>query len=492
MTASAPARLHAALQLWQGWPSRVRGLLVCAAALCAVAAAAMAFATRDTSVPLFAAPLRPPQVAEVGDRLAAWGIPFRVSGQGIEVPRALRQATLLHLSLAGVPHRPLPDTLDALADAGPLVPERVLEVRQRAGLEGEIAQGLRTLDGVTDARVIVAPGHDGTFADESPTPTTASVRLSLRSGERLDERRVRAVRDFVAASVAGLASERVHVLDDRGSAFDGAASSIDQDGLRAQLQSALDQVEGAGTTIVRLHVVRDDDAREIVQRRVLPAGGALRSESTQEEYHGGQGSYRGGRSAVEDGSVEREEHATLPAGRLRRLSVAVFVDRSRGGDLSKIRALVEAAAGIDVRRGDEVRVEAMAFARPPGTPPRSPLALLAVASLPALFLGLGLAAAAWAALPVARAGLSVLHGMALRRAVEQRPPALAEAQRLRAALDVEPPHAAAAVISALPASTAVAVLDLYPAEERERIVRRMATARAEAIPSLERIIGKYS
>ena len=45
--------------------------------------------------------------------------------------------------------------------------------------------------------------------------------------------------------------------------------------------------------------------------------------------------------------------------------------------------------------------------------------------------------------------------------------------RVRNALVHEPPHAAAAIISALPAATAAAVLELYPQHEREAIVRRM-------------------
>ncbi|TAM92438.1 hypothetical protein EPN42_01065 [bacterium] len=488
----ARAALTAVLASWNQRSPRLRAAVAVLCTLALAAAIVVAFAMHDTSQPLFAAPLHAAQLAEVGDRLASWGIPFRATADGIVVPRALRRSTLLRLSLAGIPHRPLPSSLETLADAGPLTPDRVLEVRQRAGLEGEVAQALRTLEGVADARVIIAPGHEGTFVDEAATPTTASVRISPHEGVSFDTVRVRAVRAFVAAAVPGLAPDRVQVLDDRGAAFGDATTSIDENTLQVQVQSALDQVEGVGATLVRVRVVRDDDAREVVLRRVLPAGGALRSESAQEEYRNGGGAYHTGRSAVEDGSDVREEHAHLPAGRLRRISVAVFVDRARAGDLSKIRELVEAAAAVDPRRGDEVRVEALDFARSAPAAPRSSLPMLLVTLLPALLIGASLVAAAWIARPLAGGALEALRGIALRRAVERTPPPLAEARRLRAALDVEPPHAAAAVISALPASTAVAVLDLYPAEERERIVRRMATARADAIPSLESILGKYS
>jgi flagellar motor switch protein FliG len=60
---------------------------------------------------------------------------------------------------------------------------------------------------------------------------------------------------------------------------------------------------------------------------------------------------------------------------------------------------------------------------------------------------------------------------------------------VRGALRNEPPHTAAAVISALPAATAAAVLDLYPPEERAGIIRRMQRPRSPFIPDLEQVLA---
>ena len=61
---------------------------------------------------------------------------------------------------------------------------------------------------------------------------------------------------------------------------------------------------------------------------------------------------------------------------------------------------------------------------------------------------------------------------------------------VRGALKDEPPHAAAAIISALPAATAAAVLDMYPQAEREAIVRRMQRTTSPLIPDAESFIGR--
>src|SRR6185312_9545122 len=60
--------------------------------------------------------------------------------------------------------------------------------------------------------------------------------------------------------------------------------------------------------------------------------------------------------------------------------------------------------------------------------------------------------------------------------------------RVRGALAGEPPHVAAAVISALPAATATAVLELYPPEERAQIVRRLARAAVDLVPHPEELL----
>ncbi len=58
---------------------------------------------------------------------------------------------------------------------------------------------------------------------------------------------------------------------------------------------------------------------------------------------------------------------------------------------------------------------------------------------------------------------------------------------MRGALEHEPPHVAAAIISALPTVTATAVLDLYPPDERAAIVRRLARANAALVPAPEEL-----
>jgi flagellar motor switch protein FliG len=94
----------------------------------------------------------------------------------------------------------------------------------------------------------------------------------------------------------------------------------------------------------------------------------------------------------------------------------------------------------------------------------------------------------WGAAPVTRMLEASLQRAALARtsrAVATYPPS-----HVRGALRDEPPHTAAAIISALPAATASAVLEMYSPEERAAIVRRMAREAAPAVPNFETVLRR--
>lgn len=414
----------ALLERWTSIPPRTRwsGAALVAIVVTAVSLASLA---RPAQMPLFVTPLHPEQLAEVQERLASWNVPFTPLQDNVDVASRDRNALLLRLSLAGVPHAHLTGEGEALATVGALTPQSVIDAAATAGLEDDVAAALRDVAGVGDARVIIAPARSGEFADEHGSPASASVRLRLEPGVRLGAAAVDGVRAFVAASVAGLSPSRVTILDDRGVALDdtAGASANDAGDLQTALQSALDAAFGAGVTIVRVH-----------------------SEAA-------------------------------------RTSTAVFVDTAHAGDLLAVRDLAAATVGFDAQRGDALAVQAVDFSRM-ATAHKDVWWLLygsVVPLLPTLacvaggLVALRLCTPAFAT--AIRAVEERLRVAQTTKSASDLPPA-----RLRALLESEPPHAAAAVISALPAATAAAVLELYPSHEREAIVRRMHREAPPLIP----------
>jgi len=463
------------LSLWQPLSGRTRILIVGLVLAAFTAGAVALLAQRDTRVALFAEPLRPEQVSEVVERLAEWNVPFVAVADNVRLDARRRNDVLLRLSLAGVPHAHRANSSETLARVGPLTPQAVLDAQARDGLAGDLSNALRGIAGIDDAQVIIAPGRAAAFADETSSAPSASVRLRLKPGAQLGRQTIEGVRQFIADGISGLVPTRVAILDDRGLALGENRGSSDEAAvLQSSLQSALDQVFGEGATIVRVRFDYDRRSRELraVLRTPLP-GKAIANATLDERYVAEKKRFSRLRASEDRGSDVREERTDIPPGDVARISVAVAVDAERKLDLVAIGSLASATLGL-VDGRDLLRVAAVPFARRPENrvaPLWVILGFIAAVLPAALLTILAACIVRFGAAPLARAIETTSRRVALAR-VSREAAGLAPA-RVRGALRDEPPHAAAAIISALPTATASAVLELYPPDERAAIVRRM-------------------
>ncbi len=292
----------------------------------------------------------------------------------------------------------------------------------------------------------------------------------------------------------GLDADRVTVVDDRGLALGGDLAD-DAGDLQAALQSALDAAFGGGATIVRVRREPLAESRDVRDVRRAALDGSIARATSDERYASAAKKYSKASATEDRGSDTREERRVSLPGATARLTVAVFVDAARALDLAKIRALAAATTGIRPERGDALSVEAVAFA---GAFPRTtrgsraPGWVLALASmLPQAFAAAGVVlVAAFAARPLAQIATRALDASSRRAAV--RDVAGIAPVRVHGALAGEPPHIAAAIISALPTATAAAVLELYPAQERAAIVRRLARGETALLPRPEEMFRELA
>jgi flagellar M-ring protein FliF len=486
-------QLLALIARWNLLPARTRGLVLGAAALLVAGSLAAGIVAHPPQAALFPSPLHPEQLLEVQEQLANWNVAFTPVADNVVVDAARRNDLLLRLSLAGVPHAHLQTSDEALANVGALTPQAVVDAQARAGLAGDVEAGLRGIAGVDDARAIVVPAQPAQFGDQDAREASASVRLRLRPGAQLSRETVAGIRAYVAASVAGLDPSHVTLLDDDGVAL-GTGESGDAAALERSLQSALDGAFGTGTTIVRVRPeYRSAATAERVERRAPLAGSTIDRSTSGESYDGDGKRYRRQDEREDRGTDAREVLSQTPPGALARISTAVFVDRSRAAEIGAIRDLAAATVGYDPKRGDELAVAAVDFHTAP--PPRKDAWWLLygafVPLLPAVALAVGLVVAARAGVPPLAA---VLRSYVERSAVERTTKTVAgyEPARVHHALAQEPPHAAAAIISALPAATAAAVLELYPPHERDAIVRRMQRPHSPLVPDVAEVIRRHA
>lgn len=478
---------------WRSLPKAAR--VVASAGLTLITAIAIAVLTvgHSTRAALFAQPLHPEQLTEVQERLASWDVPFTPTADNVVVDAHRRNDLLLRLSLAGVPHEHLAGMSEALSSIGVLTPQSVVDAQTRVGLAGDIEAGLRGIDGVDDARVILASAKPAEFGDDSTRDASASVRLRLRPGAQLSPSAIAGVRAFVAASVPALQSNHVTVLDDRGIALGEEPRSDDAADLQRSLQSALDTAYGEGAAIVRVRAEYDGSHTSEHYVRRAPVGAEPITRARRSETYDGEGKrYRHVDEGEDRGTETHELLSQNGPGSIKRVSTAVLIDETRALDLAKVREIAAAAVGYDPHRGDSLAVEAVDFHRAPvARKDRWWLLYGAIVPVaPVLVLAAGIVLCArFAVVPLAALTQSLVERAMVERASKDAA-GFAPGQ-VRTMLAQEPPHAAAAIISALPAATATAVLELYPSHERAAIVARMQRRHSPLVNDAAELLRRH-
>jgi flagellar M-ring protein FliF len=469
----------------------IRIAFAAAGALVFLGAIVTGLIAKPQRVALFAEPLHSEQVTEVEEQLAGWNIPYTLRDGNVAVESKARNNLLLRLSMVGVPHAHIDGSNDVLGKLGALTPQSVIDAQTRDALAGDIELALRGVEGVQDARIIIAPAKQGYFADDVSRDASASVRLRLTPGARLSTRAISGIRAFVAASVAGLQSRNVTIVDDHGLALGDGGGEDDATDLQSSLQGALDAAIGPGNAIVRVTVDYDRTAVTSRDTRRTPLlSTPISSDTVEERYAGEDKRYNRTQRRMDGGSDTHEVTTSASPGRIARISVAVLVDAARVSDVASVRSLASAALGLDRSRGDQLEVRALNFAHAKRAK-RDALSLAydAIAPLlPTLFIVAG----ALMALHKIAAPLSAfVSGLLERRSIAKASNAARAMSpaNVRGVLLHEPPHAAAAIISALPAATAAAVLDMYPEHERAAIVRRMQRPQSPLLPDTETFVA---
>ncbi|HEV7688450.1 MAG TPA: flagellar basal-body MS-ring/collar protein FliF, partial [Acidimicrobiia bacterium] len=281
------------------------------------------------------------------------------------------------------------------------------EFRQRVdyqrALEGELARTIGAINGVSGADVHLVIPADDVFSSDSRKPS-ASVLLRSAAGKKFGTDQVRAIVNLVAGSVEGLTPEAVTVADNSGHVLSapgdggldasGDAQSSQartfEDGLARSIEDMLVPVTGAGGAVVRVNAALDFDQRSTTTESFAqPAAGQtnpLVSESTSQETFAGPGASTAaggvlgttgqtttGNAASTANNYSKNssdrnfavgkvtEQVKAAPGKVSHLSVAVLLDNKVKAAPAEITNLVNAAAGIDGKRGDVVSVQAMAF-----------------------------------------------------------------------------------------------------------------------------------
>ncbi|HZZ35022.1 MAG TPA: flagellar basal-body MS-ring/collar protein FliF [Caulobacteraceae bacterium] len=354
------------------------------------------------------------EAGSITQALDAAGIKYEAKGDGstIMIDRDKVGSTRLMLAGKGLPTASsigyeIFDTQSALGQT-----DFVQQLNMKRAMEGELARDIRSMQGVSFARVHLVLPRRQPFEDEAEQPT-ASVTIGLGAREPGAEQ-IRAVQNLIAGAVPNLRPDRVTVIDQNmktlssggDSSLAGRAAQDAKAAAEERIRKTVkDLVEGVvGVGAARVQVSADVDMNQVTtqEEKFDPDGQVVRSEQTGEESSkenqatsgagvsasanipnapsaagGDNGSQTGRNESTTNYEISKTTRTEIQApGAVKRLSVAVAVDgltapgksgkpgayTPRSADeMKRIEDLVKAAIGFSTDRGDTVSVVNIKF-----------------------------------------------------------------------------------------------------------------------------------
>jgi flagellar M-ring protein FliF len=376
--------------------------------------------------------------AQIAQALDTNAIPYKLEGSGtITVPADRVHDARLKLAGQGLPEGDGGFSVMS-KDPGFGVSQFMEGARYQHALETELARTITNLQAVEGARVHLALPRQSAFVRDRRKPS-ASVFLQMKPGRRLESEQVTAIVNLVASSIPELEAQQVTVVDQQGRLLSSPGGNSEVAEREKQMEIARELEERytqrveqllsplIGSGRVRAQVVADVEmsTTEEAREQYRPESQIIRSEQMAEETsRNGANNSQGvpgaltnqpptpgtalppgssaapataqavadpanpnaGATAMPPDNTSKQAtrnyeidrtvaYTKLPAGRLKRLTVAVLVDNLRATaedgkvsetpltpeQLENMTRLVKDAVGFNEARGDSVNVVNASF-----------------------------------------------------------------------------------------------------------------------------------
>ncbi|GIJ69868.1 flagellar basal-body MS-ring/collar protein FliF [Virgisporangium ochraceum] len=364
--------------------------------------------SKPTYAPLYSN-LAGADAAAIVEQLDAEGVPYELTdgGNTILVPKEQVYSLRLTMSGQGLPADTSNGGYSILDNQNVMTSEFMQQVGYRRAMEGELANSIKSIDGVTAATVHLAIPQKDVFTDDQQKPT-ASVLVATGAGKQLTEDQVQAVVHLVSSSIEGLEPGAVTVVGADGRVLSAPGGSGSAGGstdsraratsdfesrMNASVQRMLDQALGAGNAVVQISADLDFDNTETKSRKYsatpnmppvaestktekysngtggAPVGGVLGPDNVQVPVNAdgtgasGGGSYEQSEATRNNAVDVTDEVRRSAPGAVKKLSVAVMInsDAVQGANEAQLQQLISSAVGLDPTRGDTIAVSALTF-----------------------------------------------------------------------------------------------------------------------------------
>jgi len=339
----------------------------------------------------------------ITQQLTSSKIPYQLANGGttVLVPAADVDQERVALAEQGLPQSGNVG-FSNLEKSGVTTSDFVQQVEYQQALENQLEQTIQSIQGVQSAQVSLVVPQQSSFAIGTSQPTTASILVDLTPGTVLSSGQVQAVVHLAASSTPGLSASNVTVVDNHGDVLtapgdtDGTSGASDtqqtaayDNGLATSLTSLLNRVVGTGNAAVQVNAVLDFNQTQTTTNGIqtnkagqpitaptgqntsnssytgtgTPPSGVLGS-SQPTVTSGGGGTYTSTSSQITNAVGQVSQTVKQAPGQVQKTSVAVLLNKQVTHKVNDatIRSLVVAAAGLNLKGGDQLVVSSLPFA----------------------------------------------------------------------------------------------------------------------------------
>ena len=130
-------------------------------------------------------------------------------------------------------------------------------IRLARAVNGELSRLIRRIEPIESASVFISIPEQSLFT-ESQKPITATVQVTIPSGDKLDQQKVKAIRNLILGSVSGITADHITISDTNGNVYstivdadDDALAKLEENDryMQKKVQAQLDKLVGKGNYV---------------------------------------------------------------------------------------------------------------------------------------------------------------------------------------------------------------------------------------------------
>ncbi|MGE7215532.1 flagellar basal-body MS-ring/collar protein FliF [Priestia koreensis] len=320
-------------EYWTNKSKKKKGFLIGGLVALIVAIAAIyIFTTRVSYVPLYSN-LSAQETGQIKSELDSRGVPSEISqdGQTISVPSDQVDTLKVELAAQGIPKSGTIDYSFFSQNASFGMTDNEFNVLKVASMQTEIANLIKGISGVNDAKVMITLPQESVFANDKGSEASASVVLNTKPGYEFDDKQIKALYHLVSKSVPNLPTDNIVITNQYFEYFDlkkdedsssygtfmaqnEIKKQIERD-LQRQVQTMLGTMMGNDKVIVSVSTDldftkenRDEQLVEPVDKTKMQ-GLAVSAERITETYTG-KGAKNGGTAGTGQSDVSNYTSTT--------------------------------------------------------------------------------------------------------------------------------------------------------------------------------------